>query len=62
MGSSGSRPSGGPRRQTARFGLWRALAATPAVIGSLLCVSVAVGPQGRWAELLLLGWVACGTA
>jgi STE24 endopeptidase len=60
MGSSGSRPSGSARGHTARFGLWRAIAATPAVIGSLLFVSVAVGPLGRWAELLVLGWVACG--
>src|SRR3712207_6863949 len=43
-----------------RSGLWRAIAAAPAVIGSLLFVSVAVGPLGRWAELLVLGWVACG--
>ncbi len=60
MGSRGSRPSGSARGHTARFGLWRAIAATPAVIGSLLFVSVAVGPLGRWAELLVLGWVACG--
>jgi STE24 endopeptidase len=60
MGSSGSRPSGGARGQAARLGLWRAIAATPAMLGSLLLVSVAVGALGRWAGLLLLGWVACG--
>jgi STE24 endopeptidase len=60
MGSSGSRPSGSARGQAARLGLWRAIAATPAVIGSLLLVSVAVGALGRWAGLLLLGWAACG--
>ena len=58
MESSGPRPSGSARGHTARFGLWRAIAATPAVIGSLLFVSVAVGPLGRWAGLLLLAWAA----
>ena len=60
MGSSGSRPSGSARGHTARFGLWRAIAATPAMIGSLLLVSVVLGALGQWTELLVLGWVACG--
>ncbi len=50
MESSAPRPLGSARGHTARFGLWRAIAATPAVIGSLLFVSVAVGPLGRWAN------------
>ena len=60
MGSSGPRPSASARGHTARFGLWRALVATPAMLGSLLLVSIAVAALGRWAELVLLGWVACG--
>ncbi len=59
MGSSGSRPSGSARGH-ARFGLWRAIAATPAMLGSLLLVSVALGTLGWWSELVLLSWVACG--
>src|SRR4051812_16531408 len=60
MASSGSRPYESARGQAARFGLWRALAATPAVIGSLLLLSVFSGPLGRWAGLVLLVWVVCG--
>src|SRR3712207_6031640 len=58
MGSSGSRPSGSARRHTARFGLWRALVAAPAVIGSLLLLTLAFGALGRWAGLLFLAWAA----
>jgi STE24 endopeptidase len=58
MGSSGSRPSGSARRHTARFGLWRALVAAPAVIGSLPLLTLASGALGRWAGLLLLAWAA----
>jgi STE24 endopeptidase len=60
MGSSGSRPPGSARGQSARFGLWRAIAATPAVIGSLLLLSVVFGALGEWAGLVLLVWVLCG--
>ncbi len=58
MGSSGSRPSGSARAHTARFGLWRAVVAAPAVIGSLLLLTLASGALGRWAGLLLLAWAA----
>ena len=47
MESSGPRPSGSARGHTARFGLWRAIAATPAVIGSLLLLTLASGALGR---------------
>jgi STE24 endopeptidase len=60
MGRSGFRPSNSARGRTTQFGLWRAIAATPAMLGSLLLVSVAVGALGRWAEPMLLGWAACG--
>ncbi len=60
MGSSGFRPSGSARGQSARFGLWRALAAAPAMLGSLLLLSVVFGALGRWAGLMLLVWVVCG--
>src|SRR5919205_2051984 len=56
MGSSGSRRSGSTRGWTTRFGLWRALVAAPAVIGSLLLLTLASGALGRWAGLLLLAW------
>ena len=58
MESSGPQPSGSARGHTARFGLWRAIAATPAVIGSLLLLTLASGALGRWAGLLLLAWAA----
>ncbi len=58
MGSSGSRPSGRARDQAARFGLWQGLVAAPAVIGSLLLLTLASGALGRWAGLLLLAWAA----
>ena len=58
MGSSGSRPSGSARGHTARFGLWRALVAAPAVIGSLLLLTLVSGALGRWAGLLFLAWAA----
>jgi STE24 endopeptidase len=58
MQSSGPQPSGSARGQVARFGLWRAIAATPAVIGSLLLLTLASGALGRWAGLLLLAWAA----
>ena len=60
MGRSGSRPSDGARGHIAGFGLWGALAAAPAMLGSLLLVSVVLGALGQWTELLVLGWVACG--
>jgi STE24 endopeptidase len=61
MGSSGSRPSGvvRPRHRIARFRLWRAVTAAPAVIGSLLLLTLASGGLGRWAGLLLLTWAVC---
>src|SRR5919202_7124215 len=58
MESSGSRPSGSAPGESARFGLWRVIAAAPAVIGSLLLLTLASGALGRWAGLLLLGWAA----
>src|SRR3712207_2145339 len=58
MESSGPRPFGSARGHTARFGLWRAIAAAPAVIGSLLPLTLAFGALGRWAGLLLLAWAA----
>ena len=58
MRHGGSRPSGSARGRIARFGLWRALAAAPAVIGSLLLLTLASGALGRWAGLLLLVWAA----
>jgi hypothetical protein len=58
MGRSESRPSGNARGHTARFGLWRAIAATPAMLGSLLLLTLASGALGRWAGLLFFAWAA----
>ena len=58
MGRGESRPSGNARGQTARFGLWRAIAATPAMLGSLLLLTLASGALGRWAGLLFFAWAA----
>lgn len=50
---AGSRPIG-------RVRLSRALAAVPAVIGSLLLLTVLFGWLGRWEAPVLLGWLASG--
>ncbi|MCW2705702.1 MAG: rane protein of unknown function [Blastococcus sp.] len=49
------------QRRVVRYGLWRALAAAPAGIGSVLLLTAASGALGRWAGLLLLAW-ATGAA
>lgn len=43
-----------------RVGLWRALAAAPAMIASLLLLTVLFGWLGRWEAAVLLGWLASG--
>jgi len=48
-----------PRRY-GNFGLWRALAAAPATVGSLLLLLVLSAGLGRWEGLLLLGWLGSG--
>ncbi len=60
MAKGRSRPLDGARGRTVRFGLWRALVGTPAMLGSLLLLLIAFGALGRWAGLVLLGWAACG--
>src|SRR4051794_4305986 len=52
MESSGPRPSGSARGHTARFGLWRGIAAAPAVVGSPLLLTLASRAPGRGAGLL----------
>jgi STE24 endopeptidase len=56
MKQTGHRPYGDVRHRDARFGLWRAVAAAPAMLGSLLLVMVASVAVGRWAGLLPLTW------
>src|SRR3954466_7943184 len=58
MTTETKRPRGAARRRGARFGLRRAVAAAPAVLGSLLLM-LAAGGLGRWAGALLLAWAAC---
>jgi hypothetical protein len=52
------RPPGDARRQVAGLALWRAVAAAPAVLGSLLLLMLVSVALGRWAALLLLAWAA----
>lgn len=49
-----------PSRPSCHEGLWRALVAVPAVIGSLLLLMVLFGWLGLWEALVLLGWLASG--
>ena len=51
-----------PRARRQHFGLGRALAATPAMFGSLMLLLVAFGWMGRWEGLVLLGWLVAGSA
>lgn len=51
---------GATSRQIGRVQLWRTLAATPAMIGSLLLLTVLFGWLGRWEAPVLLGWLASG--
>src|SRR4051794_27772679 len=52
------RPTGHPPDEV-RFGLWRAVAAAPAMLGSLLLLTLVSVTLGRWVGLLLpLAWAA----
>lgn len=54
---SGKQP--GVRRPT-HLGRWRALAASPAMIASLLLLVLVFGGAGRWEGPVLLSWLAAG--
>jgi STE24 endopeptidase len=59
MKPTGHQPPGDVRPRAARFGFGRAVAAAPAMLGSLLLLTLASVAVGRWAGLLLpLAWVA----
>jgi hypothetical protein len=59
MKPTGHRPPGDVRPRAARFGLVRAVAAAPAMLGSLLLLTLVSVTLGRWVGLLLpLAWVA----
>ena len=47
-------------RHYGNFGVWRALASAPAMVGSLLLLLVLLAGLGRWEGLLLLGWLGSG--
>jgi Zn-dependent protease with chaperone function len=49
----------GDRRRT-HLGTWRALAALPEMIASLLLLVVVLGGAGRWGGPLVLSWLAAG--
>jgi STE24 endopeptidase len=58
MKPTGHRPRGDVRPRAARFGLGRAVAAAPAMLGSLLLLTLVSVTLGRWAGLLPLAWAA----
>jgi Zn-dependent protease with chaperone function len=47
-------------QRTTHFGTWRALAALPSMIGSLLLLVFVFGGAGRWEGPVLLSWLAAG--
>jgi hypothetical protein len=47
MKPTGHRPPGDVRPRAIRFGLWRAVAAVPAMLGSLLLLTLASVALGR---------------
>ena len=55
-------PSAGAptRRRDGHYSAWRALAAVPAMVGSLFLVLIAFAFLGRWEGVALLGWLASG--
>src|SRR4051794_15068259 len=62
MKARGCQPPEDVRRRVVRCGLWRWIAAAPAVIGGLLILLLASTALGRWSLLLLLVWAACAAA
>src|SRR3954451_2041440 len=60
MRTRGIPTTGGTHGPAVRIGLWRAAAAAPAMLGSLLLVSVTVGGLDPWAGPILPTWVGCG--
>src|SRR3954462_1479633 len=59
MKPTGQRPPGVVRPRAGRFGLGRAVAAAPAMLGSLLLLTLVSVTLGRWVGLLLpLAWAA----
>jgi STE24 endopeptidase len=62
MKPRGHQPPEDVRRRVVRYGLWRWIAAAPAVIGSLLILLLASTALGRWSGLLLLTWAAWAAA
>ncbi len=57
-----SLPAGAQPRRAGHFGAWRALAAVPAMVGSLLMLLVLFGWMGQWEGAVLLGWIGSGAA
>lgn len=62
MKPTGQRPHSDSRPRVARFGLGRAVVAAPAMLGSLLLLTLVSVTLGRWVGLLLpLTWAAGAT-
>lgn len=55
-------PVSASRRRVGHFGAWRAMAAVPSMVASLLLMVVLLGLLGRWEGLALLGWLISGVA
>jgi STE24 endopeptidase len=63
MKQTAHRPSRDVRPRAARFGLWRAVEAAPAMLGSLLLLTLVSVTLGRWVGLLIpLAWAAGAAA
>jgi STE24 endopeptidase len=60
MKPNGRRPPGGVRHPAVWFGLCRAVAAAPAMVGSLLLLMLGSVAVDRWAGLIPLAWAAGG--
>ena len=54
--------SGRGRRPGGHYGTWRAAAAAPAMVGSLLLLLVLFGWLGRWEVIVLTGWLLSGVS
>jgi STE24 endopeptidase len=59
MRTRGTPTTRGAHRPATRFGGWRAAAAAPDMLGSLLLLSVTIGGLDPWAGPILLIWVGC---
>ncbi len=60
--TSSAHPAQRSRRRRGHFGAWRAVTTVPAMVGSLLLLSVLSAGAGSWGGLVVLGWAGAGAA